>query len=445
MQIVAIDDDPLICHTLSMVLEDEFGEILTLDHPSKLAFAQMSDAPDVLLLDMNFAIGQSDGSEGLVWLSRILERYPDMSVVILTAHGALDLAVKAVKRGAFDFLEKPFVNEKLIVTVKAAGQLSTSKKALRESGLHSTQLLEHYHQATDTVLGKSAVMKSVWAMAGKVASTDASVLITGEHGTGKEVMAKWLHHHSDRSREPFIHVDLASIPASLFESSLFGYEAGAFTDAQQRKSGLIALANMGTLFLDEIGEIPPALQVKLLSVLQKNEVLPLGATHAKPVDVRLIVASGRPLDALVDQGAFRADLLYRINTVTIDVPPLRSRPSDIGLFVRHFMDRYNRKYKKETTMDAGQINVLASYGWPGNVRQLENSIERAIIMTDGPLSAADVLPNDRTVPLTDDLHEVEKHKIEEVLRRYEGNISKAAKELGIGRNTLYRKMKKYGL
>ncbi|MEQ8713979.1 MAG: sigma-54 dependent transcriptional regulator [Cyclobacteriaceae bacterium] len=445
MQIVAIDDDPLICHTLKMVLEEEYGDVLTLDHPSKLEFSELSTNPEVLLLDLNFAIGRSDGAEGLVWISRIIERYPEVSIIILTAHGALDLAVKAVKRGAFDFLEKPFINEKLVATVNAAQQLSASKQALRDSSSHNKQLLEHYHQPTDTVLGASSIMKKTWTMASKVAATDASVLITGDHGTGKEVMAKWIHHHSNRSSEPFIHVDLAALPASLFESSLFGYESGAFTDARQSKVGLIELANMGTLFLDEIGEIPLALQVKLLSVLQKQEVQPIGSRDSRAVDVRLIVASGRDLEALVNEGNFRADLLYRINTVAIDLPPLRSRLSDIGLFVHHFMDRYNRKYNKQTTIDSKQLALLESYDWPGNVRQLENSIERTIIMNDGQLLAEDITPTDRKSEKTDDLHAVEKQKIEEVIRRFEGNMTKAAKELGIGRNTLYRKIRKYGI
>ncbi len=445
MQIVAIDDDPLICHTLKMVLEEEYGEILTLDHPSKLEFAELTANPEVLLLDLNFAIGRSDGAEGLVWISRILERYPEVSIIILTAHGALDLAVKAVKRGAFDFLEKPFVNEKLVATVNAAQQLAASRQALRDSSSHNKQLLEHYHKPTDTVLGTSTVMKKTWTMASKVAATDASVLITGDHGTGKEVMAKWIHHHSNRSGEPFIHVDLAALPASLFESSLFGYESGAFTDARQSKVGLIELANMGTLFLDEIGEIPLELQVKLLSVLQKQEVQPIGSRDSRAVDIRLIVASGRDLEALVNEGSFRADLLYRINTVAIDLPPLRSRLSDIGLFVHHFMDRYNRKYNKQTTIDSKQLALLESYDWPGNVRQLENSIERAIIMKDGQLLAEDITPTDRKPEKTDDLYAVEKQKIEEVIHRFEGNMTKAAKELGIGRNTLYRKIRKYGI
>ncbi len=445
MQIVAIDDDPLICHTLKMVLEEEYGEILTLDHPSKLEFSELKVNPEVLLLDLNFAIGRSDGAEGLVWISRILERYPEVSIIILTAHGALDLAVKAVKRGAFDFLEKPFINEKLVATVNAAQQLSASKQALRDSTSHNKQLLEHYHKPTDTVLGTSTVMKKTWTMASKVATTDASVLITGDHGTGKEVMAKWIHHHSNRSSEPFIHVDLAALPASLFESSLFGYESGAFTDARQSKVGLIELANMGTLFLDEIGEIPIELQVKLLSVLQKQEVQPIGSRDSRAVDIRLIVATGRDLEALVNEGSFRADLLYRINTVAIDLPPIRSRLSDIGLFVHHFMDRYNRKYNKQTTIDSKQLALLESYDWPGNVRQLENSIERAIIMNDGLLLAEDITPTDRKPEKTDDLYAVEKQKIEEVIHRFEGNMSKAAKELGIGRNTLYRKIRKYGI
>ncbi|MEM8894589.1 MAG: sigma 54-interacting transcriptional regulator, partial [Bacteroidota bacterium] len=288
MQIVAIDDDQLIRHTLQMVLEGDFGEVITLDHPSKLTFSHLSESPGVVLLDLNFAIGQSDGAEGMAWISQILDKHPHSSIIILTAHGALDLAVKAVKKGAFDFLEKPFSNEKLIATVSAALKLAASKVELHQSNENNKELFAHYHQPTDTVLGSSAVMKNAWETAKKVALTDAALLITGKHGTGKEVMAKWIHHHSLRSNEPFIHVDLAALSASLFESSLFGYEEGAFTDARKSKKGLIELANMGTLFLDEIGEIPLELQVKLLSVLQKQEVQPIGAVSSRRVDIRLI-------------------------------------------------------------------------------------------------------------------------------------------------------------
>jgi transcriptional regulator with PAS, ATPase and Fis domain len=258
-------------------------------------------------------------------------------------------------------------------------------------------------------------------------------------------MAKWIHHYSKRSGEAFIHVDLAALPASLFESSLFGYESGAFTDARQSKVGLIELASMGTLFLDEIGEISLELQVKLLSVLQKQEVQPIGAQQSKPVDVRLIVASGRNLDTLVAEGAFRADLLYRINTVAIELPSLKFRGADITLFAQHFITRYNRKYDKHANIDSKELTQLEGYAWPGNVRQLENSIERAIIMNDGDLVADDIIPLDRKTNNTDDLYLMEKQKIEEIIERSEGNMSKAAKELGIGRNTLYRKMKKYGI
>ncbi len=445
MQIVAIDDDPLIRHTLQMVLESDFGEVLTLDHPSKLEFSSLPEPPRVILLDLNFAIGQSDGAEGMAWISRILDKHPHSSIIILTAHGALDLAVKAVKKGAFDFLEKPFSNEKLTATVSAALKLATSKVELQESNENNKELLAHYHQPTDTVLGSSTVMKKAWETAKKVAMTDAAVLITGQHGTGKEVMAKWVHHHSLRSNEPFIHVDLAALSASLFESSLFGYEEGAFTDARKSKKGLIELANMGTLFLDEIGEIPLELQVKLLSVLHKQEVQPIGAVSSKRVDIRLIVASGTNLEEAVSKGDFRSDLYYRINTVAIELPALRERATDIQLFVQHFLDKYNHKYQKNTAISRKQVLRLEDYSWPGNIRQLQHSIERAIIMSDGDLMAEDIIPADNRPDDTDDLYMVEKQKIAEVISRYEGNISKAAKELGIGRNTLYRKMKKYEL
>lgn len=428
-------------HTVSMVLEEPFGEIHSLEHPSLAASLLESTDVKVILLDLNFAIGDSDGAEGLAWIKRIKEQRPHVSIVVLTAHGFLDIAVQSLKQGATDFLEKPFSNEKLVATVQAALNLANSQQNLAEVTSSRDLLINQSNQLSSMVTGTSDSMKAVMHMVAKVASTDASVLITGAHGTGKEVLARFIHQQSTRAAQPFISVDLSAISKGLFESTLFGHVKGAFTDASQDKAGMMEGANLGTLLLDEIGNLPLELQTKLLSALQNREVSRVGEHRPRAIDIRLISTSHKSVEMLSDLSQFRQDLLFRINTVHIELPPLRNRREDIKPLTQHFLGQFNRKYDKAFGLNRQQIKELEDYHWPGNIRELRNSIERMVIMDNTDAFKG----SDQTEAKADNLYEVEKRKIAEVMARHSGNITHAAAELGIGRNTLYRKMKKYDL
>lgn len=440
MEILAIDDDPLMLHTVSMVLEEAFGEIHTLEHPSlAVSLLEITDIK-VILLDLNFAIGDSDGAEGLAWIKRIKDLQPHVSIVVLTAHGFLDIAVQSLKQGATDFIEKPFSNEKLTATIQAALNLANSQRALAEVSTSRDLLINQTNQVGGMVVGQSKAIKRVMDMVAKVASTDASVFITGAHGTGKEVLARYIHQQSTRVAQPFINVDLSAISQGLFESTLFGHVQGAFTDASQDKAGMMEGANLGTLLLDEIGNLPLELQTKLLAALQNREVSRVGEHRPRAIDIRLISTSHKTIEMLSDRNQFRQDLLFRINTVHIQVPALRNRREDIKPLAEHFLDHFNRKYDKTFGLTKAQIKELEDYPWPGNIRELRNNIERMVIMDNTDA----LIGNEPDLP-TDNLYEVEKRKIAEILERHAGNITHAAAELGIGRNTLYRKMKKYDL
>ena len=440
MEILAIDDDPLMLHTVSMVLEEAFGEIHTLEHPSlAVSLLEITDIK-VILLDLNFAIGDSDGAEGLAWIKRIKDLQPHVSIVVLTAHGFLDIAVQSLKQGATDFIEKPFSNEKLTATIQAALNLANSQRALAEVSTSRDLLINQTNQVGGMVVGQSKAIKRVMDMVAKVASTDASVFITGAHGTGKEVLARYIHQQSTRVAQPFINVDLSAISQGLFESTLFGHVQGAFTDASQDKAGMMEGANLGTLLLDEIGNLPLELQTKLLAALQNREVSRVGEHRPRAIDIRLISTSHKTIKMLSDRNQFRQDLLFRINTVHIQVPALRNRREDIKPLAEHFLDHFNRKYDKTFGLTKAQIKELEDYPWPGNIRELRNNIERMVIMDNTDA----LIGNEPDLP-TDNLYEVEKRKIAEILERHAGNITHAAAELGIGRNTLYRKMKKYDL
>lgn len=441
MEILAVDDDPLLLHTISMVLEESFGEIHTLEDPG--AIIALLDRADikVMLLDLNFAIGDSDGAEGLAWIKKIKEARPYVSIIILTAHGFLDVAVKSLKQGATDFLEKPFSNEKLVATVQAALNLANSQQDLADVTSSRDLLINQANQFNSMVVGKSNSMKQVMNMVAKVAHTDASVLITGAHGTGKEVLARFIHQQSARAAQPFVLTDLTAISSGLFESTLFGHVKGAFTDASEDKAGMMEGANLGTLLLDEIGSLSLELQTKLLAALQNREVTRVGEHRPRAIDIRLISTSHKSMEMLSDPSQFRQDLLFRINTVHIELPPLRNRKEDIKPLIEHFLAQFNRKYAKSFELDKKQTRELEDYHWPGNVRELRNNIERMVIMDNNDaFKGAEQAPEK-----TDNLYQVEKRKIEEILERHSGNISHAAAELGIGRNTLYRKMKKYDL
>lgn len=441
MDILALDDDPLMLHTIRMVLEESFGEIHTLEHPSAALPLLESTDIKVILLDLNFAIGDSDGSEGLAWIKRLKEMRPHVSIIVLTAHGFLDIAVKSLKQGANDFLEKPFSNEKLVATVQAGLNLSNSQRDLAAVTSSRDLLINQSNQLSSMVIGQSKSMDQVMHTVSKVASTDASVLITGAHGTGKEVLARLIHQQSTRAAQPFINADLSAVSSGLFESTLFGHVKGAFTDASEDKAGMMEGANLGTLLLDEIGSIPIELQSKLLSALQNREVNRVGEHRPRAIDIRLISTSHKSMEALSDPSHFRQDLLFRINTVHIELPPLRNRKDDIKPLAEHFLSQFNRKYDKDFGLTKEQFKDLEDYHWPGNIRELRNNIERMVIMDNTDAFKGD----DHTEAPADNLYEVEKRKIVEVMERHSGNITHAAAELGIGRNTLYRKMKKYDL
>lgn len=440
MEIIAIDDDPLMLHTIAMVLEDDFGVIQTATHPDQAQSIFQDNNIKVVLLDLNFSLGDSEGEEGLAWIKRLKERQPNISIIVITAHGLIDIAVKALKQGASDFIEKPFSNEKLISTVRAALNLSNAQLDLSREQQKNALWQKQQLNQTHLTIGRSEIMQNVMSVIERVASTDASVLITGDHGTGKELLAKELHLNSLRVSEPFVQIDLNAITASLFESTLFGHVKGAFTDASEDKAGMIETANFGTLFLDEIGSIPMALQAKLLSVLQRREVQRVGEHKPRAIDVRVISATHQTIDQLSKVDQFRQDLLYRINTVHIHIPPLRDRKEDILPLAEAFLRDFNQKYSRHLSFNKSALKNLESYHWPGNVRELKNSIERMVIMNE----VANVQLNEEKGPV-DNLYELEKEKIEEVLTRHKGNITHAANELGIGRNTLYRKMKKYAI
>jgi len=440
MEIIAIDDDPILLHTVQMVLEESFGDIHTLEHPEKLTMLRPSAPPKVILLDLNFMIGESSGAEGLAWIKKIKEQFPNVSIIILTAHGFLELAVQALKQGAFDFLEKPFANEKLVSTVQAGINLANSQLQLSASISKSEVLINQINQFNNMVMGGSAAMKQVMEVVEKVANTDASVLITGEHGTGKEVLAQYIHQQSSRAAQPFVTADLTAISTGLFESTLFGHVKGAFTDASVDKAGLIETANLGTMLLDEVGDISITLQSKLLAVLENREVTRVGEHRPRAVDIRLISSSSRSMEELNDTQQFRQDLLFRINTVHIDIPPLRHRREDIKPLIKYFLKKFNQKYDRSYQPEKSLISKFAAYEWPGNIRELRNTIERLVI-TDG---STDFTQSNAQLK-EDNLYELEKNKIAEIIERHAGNISRAAAELGIGRNTLYRKMKRYDL
>lgn len=446
--ILVVDDDPDILQSARVVLRQHFDQVSTESNPQQLPFLINQKQPDVVLLDMNFTADVTKGREGLFWLQKILDDHPSLSVVMVTAFGDVKLAVEAMKIGAVDFVVKPWENEKLIATVNSAFQLAASKKEVAKLKQHQSRISEVYTQSDSLIIGESSAIKDVFTVVNRVAVTDANILLLGENGTGKELIAKAIHHQSSRRDGPFIKVDVGTISESLFESELFGHVKGAFTDAKQDRVGRFELASGGTLFLDEIGNLPLALQSKLLTVLQNRIITPVGSNKQIPIDIRLISATNENMEKLIQEEEFREDLLYRINTVEITVPPLRERTQDIPLLLKHFCAMYNRKYNKSLGVASGVIQTLENYSWPGNVREFQHAVERAIILCEGKnISSHDFqFPGQRSIPenLTN-LHDVERKAIADTIRKNKGNLSKAAKELGLGRTTLYRKIEKYGL
>jgi DNA-binding NtrC family response regulator len=433
-----------------MLLKKQNHHVIIEKNPNKIPFLLNNDTYDVILLDMNFSKDITSGKEGFYWLEKILEKDPSAVVILITAFGDVEMAVKALKQGATDFILKPWQNEKLIATISTAIRLKQSYNEVDKLRKAKEMLEEQISKPFGEIIGESTAIKEVFGLIDKVAKTDANVLILGENGTGKELIARAIHQRSLRKDNSFVSVDMGAITETLFESELFGHKKGAFTDAREDRPGRFELANGGTLFLDEIGNLSMALQSKLLSALQSRQVTRVGSNQSIAVDIRLICATNMPLHQMVEQGTFRQDLLYRINTVEIKVPPLADRVEDIPLLAHHYLDYYARKYHKQvTTIAPNAMDKLKRYAWPGNIRELQHAIERAVIMTDSPsLQESDFLfsrPVSSMSAETLNLDEVEKAAIVKALNLHSGNISKAADELGLTRASLYRRMEKYGL
>lgn len=450
-KILVIDDDRDILFTVRVVLKKQFGSIQTETDPAKIIPMIMKVSFDVILLDMNFSTGATSGREGMKWLREILKAEPSAHVVMMTAYGDIDLAVKAMQEGASDFIVKPWDNQKLLATILNAFRLHQSEKEIHELRKKQELLHRDMDQAFSEIICTSPRMKSVLDTVNKVAGTDANVLILGENGTGKELVARALHRASARAEEIFVSVDLGAIPETLFESELFGHIRGAYTDAHEDRSGRFEIASGGTLFLDEIGNLSLPLQAKLLSAIQNRVINRVGSSRETPIDIRLISATNMPLYKMVQEKSFREDLLYRINTVEIKIPPLRERQADIPLLAEHFTRMYARKYNKEGVRLQNEAQKkLVDYQWPGNIRELQHVIERAIILSDSNiLKPADMLISRYTrstsIPKGFRMQEVEKETIRQALEKHRYNISKTAEELGMARTTLYRKITKYDI
>ena len=452
-KILAVDDNEDILFALKLLLKQHVELIKTTDNPSEIPELMKTEDFDVILLDMNFTKDAISGQEGFDWLQRILEIDPEAVVVFITAYGDAEKAVKAIKAGATDFILKPWQNEKLIATVSASIQLKRSRTEASGLKMKQKEISQVLDQPFQDFIGASPEMQEVFTTIKKVAKTDANVLILGENGTGKELVARALYRNSPRRDEVFISVDLGSISETLFESELFGHVKGAFTDAIKDKAGRFEIASGGTLFLDEIGNLTLPMQAKLLTVIEKKEIIKVGSTKPVPIDIRLICATNNDIHQMVAEESFRQDLLYRINTVEIQLPPLRERTGDIPILAAHFLKIYNKKYKKNVTgISNDALNKLNRYHWPGNVRELQHAIERALIMSDSnKLEAEDFVlssksrKSDELGIETYNLDEIEKNVIMKVMKQNQGNISQAASELGLTRTSLYRRMEKYGL
>ncbi len=452
-KILIIDDDEDVLLAAKMVLKKYATEVLIEKNPRKIPFLLNNDSYDLILLDMNFSKDITSGKEGFYWLEQILEKDPQAVVILITAFGDVEMAVKALKAGATDFVLKPWQNEKLIATLSSAARLKASYKEVKQLKQTSRQLQEDSNISFKSIIGESREIREVFKIIDKVATTDANVLILGENGTGKELIARAIHQKSLRKDNVFIGVDMGAITESLFESELFGHKRGSFTDAKEDRPGRFEVANNGSLFLDEIGNLSIPLQSKLLTALQRREVTRIGSNQAIPIDIRLICATNMPIYDMVADSSFRQDLLYRINTVEIHLPPLRNRIDDIPLLAEHFTEMYASKYRKPgKKLKPATLKKLQRYSWPGNIRELQHAIERAIIMSETDALEPDdfffLSQKPDTIKKVEDtlnLDDLERDVIQKAVDKYHGNISKAARELGLTRASLYRRLEKHGL
>ena len=452
-KILIVDDNEDLLLAARLFLKQHFSLVHTETNPENIPSLMKNENYDVILLDMNFTMDATSGVEGFMWLDKILKIDPAAVVILITAYGDVEMAVRAVRVGAVDFVLKPWQNEKLLATLSSALNLRYSKLEVDRLRSQQKQLRADIDQRYHDMIGVSPEMQQVFANIEKVASTDANILILGENGTGKELVARALHRRSQRESEVFISVDMGAVAESLFESELFGHMKGAFTDAKEDRPGRFELASGGTLFLDEIGNLSMAMQAKLLSVLEARKVTRLGSNVARDIDIRLICATNMLVYDMVAKNEFRQDLLYRINTVEIQLPPLRDRQEDIPLLVEHFLRIFAKKYQKGIKgVSAAALKKLERYQWPGNIRELIHTLERAVILAEAHM----LQPSDFLFPEMEkdtegvildnyNLEAVEKAVIRKALKKHAGNVSHAAKELGLTRTSLYRRMEKYGL
>ncbi|MEQ8712643.1 MAG: sigma-54 dependent transcriptional regulator [Cyclobacteriaceae bacterium] len=453
-KILIIDDDEDVLLAAKMLLKKHAQSVLIEKNPKKIPFLLNNDTYDLILLDMNFSKDITSGKEGFYWLEQILEKDPHAVVILITAFGDVEMAVRALKEGATDFVLKPWQNEKLIGTLSSAIKLKRSYNEVDKLKQAKKQLEQEINQPFKDIIGDSPAIKRVFNLIDKVAGTDANVLILGENGTGKELIARAIHQRSLRKDNVFVTVDMGAITESLFESELFGHKKGSFTDAKDDRAGRFEVANQGSLFLDEIGNLNMPLQSKLLTAIQKREVTRIGANQPIPIDIRLICATNMPIYDMVEESTFRQDLLYRINTVEIHLPPLRDREEDVDLLAEHFIQTYCNKYRKPVKkLSASAAKKLQKYHWPGNIRELQHAIERAVIMSeDNQLDPDDFFflqqksegGSEQSLD-SFNLEDVEKTVIQKAINKHNGNISKAAKDLGLTRASLYRRLEKHGL
>lgn len=453
-KILIVDDNEDLLKAARMHLKRHFAQVDIEKNPEAIPALMTNEDYDVILLDMNFTKDVSSGSEGYYWLEKILSLDPSAVVVLITAYGDIQMAVKAIKAGATDFVLKPWENEKLLATLYASMRLRESRDVIENLKIKNQEINLALNDRYSEIIGQSVSMQKIFQTIDRVAKTDANVLILGENGTGKEVIARAIHRNSSRQNETFASVDLGSITETLFESELFGHKKGSFTDAKEDRAGRFELANQGTLFLDEIGNLSLPLQAKLLTVLQNRKVSRVGSNKDTTIDIRLICATNMPLYDMVKENRFRQDLLYRINTIEIEVPPLRERFEDIPLLATHFLKHYAEKYEKSINkISEAAVTRMHKHPWPGNIRELQHAIERAVILSNGHVLqpedfnfAPSGTKDDSQINLEQfNLEEVEKLLIRKVLKKYNGNITQAASELGLTRSSLYRRLEKYGL
>lgn len=449
--ILIVDDNISVLKSLNFILKHEFEFIETISNPELIRSKLTTHDFDVVILDMNYISKENTGNEGVFWTNEILKINKDFKIILITAFGNIDLAVKAIKTGAYDFITKPWDNDQLISTIQNAIKLKKSERKNEKLKEEKRLLVGDVNRNFDPIIGESETIKNLRKQIDKIAPTDANVLILGENGTGKELIAREIHHKSLRKDNVFVQVDLGSLTESLFESELFGHVKGAFTDAKENYSGKFQIAHEGSIFLDEIGNIPIHLQAKLLTVLQNRSVQAIGSNKQIPIDVRVISATNSSLKKKIEEGHFREDLFYRLNTIVIEAPPLRERDMDIEIIATYFLNKYADNYNKNGLQFSDEaVHLMYEHTWPGNIRELKHAIERAVILCE----TSAIQPEDFTFKLNDSkyilqkpmaLEEIEKIAIESALRRNNWNIQAAAKELNIIRQTLYRKIEKYGL